>query len=96
MIYARFTHEVNYEDFHSELDDYIRSHFENVQSGLQCDSWIWVIDGEDKVEIDTFYSHKHEVKSPNHNSLLVNRVIDIINKKYDLDILQTPEYEPHE
>ncbi len=96
MIYARFTHDVNYEEFHSELDTYIRSNYENVQSGLQCDSWIWITEGHDKVEIDTFYSHKHEIKSPDKNSLLVKKVIAYINKKYDLDILQIPEPEPHE
>ena len=84
MIYARFTHNANYEEFHSELDQYIRLKYKNVQSGLQCDSWIWVTEDDDKVEIDTFYSHKHEVKSPNKNSILARRVIEYIHKKYEL------------
>ncbi len=96
MIYARFSHDVDYEDFHPELDQYIRSAFENVQSGLQCDSWIWIIEGSDKVEIDTFYSHRHEVKSPNENSELAISVIKFLCEKYDLEILVKPEYEPHE
>lgn len=35
-------------------------HFSSVESGLQGDSWIWILDGDEKVSIDSFTSMKHQ------------------------------------
>lgn len=54
MIFAELIYDGHYSDIHDDLTDYINSKFSDVQSGCQGDSWIWVFDGKEKVEIDTF------------------------------------------
>jgi hypothetical protein len=63
MIFARIEYQGHYDDFHDRLLAYLGAHFSKVQAGHQGDSWIWVLDGEEKVAIDTFTSMKHQIKS---------------------------------
>ena len=58
MIFAEIEYQKHYSDFHAELLAFVGKHFSQVQSGLQGDSWIWILDGEEKVAIDTFTSMK--------------------------------------
>ncbi|MDT8320269.1 MAG: hypothetical protein RQ826_07050 [Xanthomonadales bacterium] len=54
MIFAEFQYPCRYADVHDELLALVRKRFAEVQSGLQGDSWIWIMDGGEKVVIDTF------------------------------------------
>ena len=67
----------------------IRSQFSDVEAGLQGDSWIWIFDGDDKVEIDTFSSMKHQIKSCTAGSH-VQQVIDALRAKYDVQVFNPP------
>ena len=96
MIFAELEYKQDYWDVHDELLAYISGSFCKVQSGHQGDSWIWVFDGESKVEIDTFSSMKHQVKCADKESQLVQEVIRLLSKKYQLRLLEKPESEPHE
>jgi hypothetical protein len=58
MIFAELNYEGDYGAVHDELLHYLRQTFNNVESGHQGDSWIWILDGEEKVAIDTFTSMK--------------------------------------
>ena len=71
MIFADMEYQSDYSDFHSELVTFIEHNFSNIKSGLQCDSWIWIFEDDDKVAIDTFSSMKHQVKCESPNTKLV-------------------------
>ncbi len=96
MIYAEIQYEQHYSKIHSELVEFLESNFSDLQHGLQGDSWIWVFKNNEKVEIDTFYSMKHQIKSSSPGRLLVQEVIDSLSSKYDLLVFEDPKLEPHE
>jgi len=96
MIFANIDYEQDYSDVHQELVEFIKAHFDTVDSGLQGDSWIWIYDGEDKVEIDTFSSMKHQIKCASKQSPLVDKIIDLLASKYIVHKFSQPELEPHE
>ena len=92
MIFADLEYEAEYGEVHSELVSFVNSHFSQVQSGLQGDSWIWIFDGDEKVAIDTFSSMKHQIKSRKAGAH-VQRVIDTLRAKYKLKMYEEPELE---
>ena len=96
MIFAELEYEQHYSESHGELVTFIKSKFPNVEHGLQGDSWIWVIENDEKVQIDTFFSMRHQIKSSNAESQLVNKVIEHVSLKYKVVVYDTPEFEPHE
>jgi hypothetical protein len=95
MIFAELEYEGDYSVFHETLITFVNAHFSNVESGHQGDSWIWILDGEEKVAIDTFTSMKHQVKSSTKGPH-VQKVIDALQRKFKLKILSEPELEGHE
>jgi hypothetical protein len=100
VIFAELEYDIHYSDLHEELVEYICSHFDKVESGLQGDSWIWVFEGdnvgEEKVAIDTFSAMKHQVKADTHHSVLVGKVITVLKTKYTVRVYDDPELEGHE
>lgn len=54
-----------------------------------------MLDGAERVAIDTFSSMKHQVKS-HKAGLHVQEVINALLKKYNLHIYEKPEVEGHE
>ena len=95
MIFSELEYRQHYSDIHDELVEYLQAHFPDIQDGHQGDSWIWISDGDEKVEVDTFSSMKHQVKSA-ADGQLVQKVIAILQRKYTLIIYQPPELEGHE
>lgn len=89
MIFADVIYQQEYADVHAEMVALIREHFVNVKAGLQGDSWIWIEDNTDKVAIDTFSSMRHQVKSYKAGPL-VQRVVDALRDKYDVQVLDQP------
>lgn len=95
MIFAELEYPEHYSDIHDELVEFLRAHFAVVQEGHQGDSWIWLTDGDEKVEVDTFSSMKHQIKSTS-DVQLVRKVLTILKGKYMLRIYEPPELEGHE
>ena len=95
MVFAEFAYDEHYSDVHAELLAYVMRHFSSVESGLQGDSWIWILDGGDKVSIDTFTSMKHQIKSPSAGAH-VQRVIDTLRREFQLHVHREPQPEAHE
>ena len=85
----------DYWDLHDELVTFLRSHFSLVESGLQCDSHISILDGDEKVLIDTFTSMKHQIKS-RKSGRHVQAVLQSLQRAYKLKIYDKPELESHE
>ena len=96
MIFGELKYQQHYDEIHCELVDFINKRFPNVESGHQGDSWIWVLDENDKVQIDTFTAMCHQIKSPYKNSKLVHDVIQELKSKYQVDVYDVPELEAHE
>ena len=95
MIFAEMKYQKHYSDFHTELLAFISRHFSQVQSGLQGDSWIWILDGEERVAIDTFTSMKHQIKSVKAGAH-VQKVIDTLLRQFELKVYGEPAREGHE
>jgi hypothetical protein len=96
MIFAEMIFSQDYSELHFELVEYLSLKFEKIEHGLQGDSWIWILNKDDKVAIDTFYSMQHQIKSSNKTNKLVNSVIEHLQQKYQLKTYPKPEFEPHE
>ena len=95
MVFAEIQHREHYSEFHHELRDFVGRNFSHVQSGLQGDSWFWILDGEEKVAIDTFTSTKHQVKSSKPGPH-VQKVIEALSLRFDVRVYDKPELEAHE
>jgi hypothetical protein len=48
MVFAEMEYQKPYGDMHDELVSYLDTHFSNIESGHQGESWIWILDGERK------------------------------------------------
>ncbi|GAB1622102.1 hypothetical protein AAOGI_21520 [Agarivorans albus] len=96
MIFAELEYSDHYNEMHAPIVEFIKSKFDDVKSGHQCDSWIWVFSDGHKVAIDTFSSMKHQVKSEVTENPLINKVIEALQQKYKVSVYQLPELEAHE
>ena len=88
-------YEEHYSDFHPELLSFVDAHFSQVQSGLQGDFWIWILDGGEKVAIDTFTSMRHQVKSASAGTH-VQRVVETLLTRFKMKVYDQPEPEADE
>ena len=96
MIFGEMQYEQDYSEFHLELVEFVKSNFSEIKYGLQGDSWIWIFEDDEKVEIDTFYSMKHQIKSASPERHLVKKVISVLSTRYNITVYEKPELEPHE
>ena len=95
MIFAEIRDPKHYAELHAQLRALMEQHFSHVQSGLQGDSWIWVLDGGEKVAIDTFTSMRHQVKSPKAGAH-VRKVVETLQRQFEVRIYEQPQLEAHE
>jgi hypothetical protein len=95
MIFAVMEFPDDYWEFHQELKEFLHIHFLRIESGLQSDSWFWILDREQKVALDTFSSGKHQVKSVKPGPH-VQKVIDTLLLKYKVKVYAEPTLEGHE
>ncbi|WP_126452479.1 hypothetical protein [Sulfuriflexus mobilis] len=96
MIYAEIENNDSYYDFYPELLAYIKKCFQDVESGLQGDAWIWIKCNNEKVALDTFTSMRFQIKTDIKNGALVKEVIDTLKKRYSVHVFDEPEPEAHE
>ncbi len=79
--FATIEHSQSYYAFYDELLAHVRAGFDEVQSGVQGDAWIWIFRDGEKVAVDTFYSMQFEINSDAESALLRD-VIAHIGQKY--------------
>jgi len=96
MIFAEIKSSQSYYDLYPELLEVIEGIFENVQSGVQGDAWIWVEQGDEKVALDTFSSMQFQIKSTQPSSILLKKVISELEKRFDLIIYPQAIIEGHD
>ena len=95
MIFAELQYDQPYADAHSSLVALLGQHFQNLESGLQGYSWIWILDKGLKVSVDTFTSMHHQVKA-SQPSRLLDQVLAILANQYKLRVVDPPALEGHE
>ena len=95
MIFAELQYDQPYSDAHSSLVALLGQHFQSLESGLQGDSWIWILDKGLKVSADTFTSMHHQVKA-SQPSWLLDQVLAILANQYKLRMADPPAPEGYE
>ena len=96
MVIAELRYEGHYSDFHDAIVECLIAEFPDLQHGHQGDSWIWIGEAPDKVEIDTFYSMMHQVKAADRQNPVLSRVLDRLQSCFTLEIFANPVKEPQE
>lgn len=96
MIFGEIVHSEHYYDVFPELLELIKSEFDVVESGVQGDAWIWIVENSEKVAIDSFTSMRLQLKSEKSGGVLLEKVISVLQNKYKLYLYQEPEIEGHE
>lgn len=96
MIFAKLNYSELYEEKHDEVLSCLRKEFQEIEDGLQGDSYVWVFEENEKVAVDTFTAMQHEIKCANKTSPLVHRVITALKNEFDVIVYEEPEFEAHE
>jgi hypothetical protein len=89
MIFAELQYGQPYSDVHAPLVELLGRNFPDIDSGLQGDSWVWILDAGLRVSVDTFTSMHHQVKSPRPSRLL-DQVLAILASHYELRLMVPP------
>lgn len=87
--FATIEHSQSYYEFFNELLPHIRSAFDDVQSGVQGDAWIWIFRDGQKVAVDTFYSMQFEINA-DEDCALLRDVISHIERKFPVRLYSEP------
>lgn len=95
MIFAKLNYSDRYEDIHDSLAVLLDEYFDRTECGLQGDSWMWIWTAGNKVAVDTFTSMTHEVKADKPGKH-VEEVIEVLKKKFPVEVYAQPELEAHE
>jgi hypothetical protein len=96
MIFGEIVHEEHSYEVFPGLLELVKSEFNEVQSGVQGDAWIWIIENDEKVAIDSFTSMRFQIKCGKVGGILLGSVISVLERKYTLYLYQNPEIEGHE
>ena len=82
--------ELNRDKFDGILQT-LMSHFENIEYGRQGDDWIWIPIGDDKIEIDSFYSMNLEVKGKYERLSFVRQILQELRDDWILQVFNPPK-----
>ncbi|HAV77399.1 MAG TPA: hypothetical protein DCX53_08600 [Anaerolineae bacterium] len=78
-------------DHFDEILKPLTEQFKDIESGRQGDDWIWVHLGDDKIEIDSFYSMELEVKGKRKHYMVVMQAIQKLAKDSIIQIFDPPK-----
>lgn len=93
MIVGEIVQEQHYADVFQDLLELISTVFANVDSGIQADAWIWIFENDEKVSLDTFSSMRFQIKVDKEPSVLLGKVLSVLEDKYKLYIYEEPDTE---
>ena len=68
----------------------LKEHFQNIQSGRQGDDWIWIHLGEDRIEIDSFYSMELDVKGKYKYIAVARQIIQSMKSEWIRQVFDPP------
>jgi hypothetical protein len=75
-----------YRDHFDEILGSLTGQFKDIQSGRQGDDWIWIHLGDDKIEIDSFYSMELEVKGKRKHYMTAMQVIQKMDTSWIIQV----------
>ena len=78
-------------DHFADITQVLSAHFADIESGSQGDDWIWIHLGEDKIEIDSFYSIELEVKGKYKYLTVAKQIIQNMNSEWILQSFDPPK-----
>ena len=78
-------------DHFDEILQSLMGQFKNIQSGRQGDDWIWIHLGEDRIEIDSFYSMELEVKGKRKHYTTAMQAIQTLDDRCILQVFDPPK-----
>jgi len=79
-----------YRDNFDDILQTLRRHFEYVEFGRQGDDWIWIQVGDNRIEIDSFYSMEMEVKGKYELLPVINGIIQQMEVSWVVRIFDPP------
>ena len=82
--------ELNRDRF-DEILHTLMEYFKDIQSGRQGDDWIWIHVGDDKIEIDSFFSLQLEVKGAYKQQMIVKQILQDLNEHCILQVFDPPK-----
>ena len=82
--------ELNRDKF-DEILQTLTSQFENIEYGRQGDDWIWIHLGDDKIEINSFYSMNLEVKGKYEHTSFVKQILAELPTNCILEVFDPPK-----
>lgn len=77
-------------DHFDEILETLTEHFEHIRSGRQGDDWIWIHLGDDKIEIDSFYSMEQEVKGKYKYLEIAKQLLQHMEKNWTIQVFDPP------
>jgi len=77
-------------DYFDEILQSLTEQFKHIQSGRQGDDWIWIHLGDDKIEIDSFYSMEVEVKGKRKHYTTIKQVIQRMDDSWIIQVFDPP------
>ena len=80
--------------YRNKFDEILQSlmgQFKDIQSGRQGDDWIWIHLGDDKIEIDSFYSMELEVQGKRKHYMTATQVIKKMNDNWIIQVFDLPK-----
>jgi len=77
-------------DHFDEITQTLLDQFENIEYGRQGDDWILIHLGNDKIEIDSFYSMELEVKGKYKYLTVAKQIIPNMDSKWLLQVFDPP------
>ena len=78
-------------DHFDEIVLALSEHFENIEHGSQGDDWIWIHLGEDRIEIDSFYSMNLEFKGRYEHLSLIRKLLQTMSDAWILQVFDPPK-----
>jgi hypothetical protein len=78
-------------DRFDEIVQALTSQFEDIEHGRQGDDWIWIHLGDDKIEIDSFFSMNLEVLGKYKHLPIISQILQGFKTGWILKVFNPPK-----
>jgi len=78
-------------DKFDEILQSLTERFKDIQSGRQGDDWIWIHVGDDKIEIDSFFSMQLEVKGKYKQQATATQILQYLKDNWVIQVFDPPK-----
>lgn len=78
-------------DFFGDIRQEVEKRYPKIQYGSQGDDWIWLHYGDDKIEIDSFYSMELEMKGLKDKQDFADEILSWMKPEWIIAIFEPPK-----